>query len=78
MAIPDQIVALLAMQQRLLTSKEIAQMLFGKDKGYAQRVDGNLRKLALVGRIERLGTGGVTDPYRYRIKPLLAGATPPA
>ena len=45
MGIPDQIVALLAMQQRLLTAKEIADMLFGKEKGYPQRVHGELREL---------------------------------
>ena len=70
MGIPDQIVALLAMQKRLLTSKEIAEMLFGKEKGYPQRVDGDLRELVHQGRLERLGDGGVGDPYKYRVKPL--------
>src|SRR5690242_697302 len=69
MAIPNQIVALLAMQHRLLTAKEIAEMLFGKEKGYPQRVHGELRELFRQGRVERLGNGGVGDPYKYRIKP---------
>jgi hypothetical protein len=52
------------MQQRHLTAKEIAEMLFGKEKGYAQRVHGELRELSRQGRVERLGNGGVGRPFQ--------------
>ena len=70
--VADKIIALLQEKQTALFSKEIAQALFGPEKGYSQRVDGDLRNLVKQGRVERLGAGGFRDPHKYRIK---AGAT---
>ena len=77
MRIPEQIVALLATQHRLLTAKEIAEMIFGKEKGYPQRVHGELQELFRQGKVERLGSGGVGDPHKYRIKPTPSTQTTP-
>ncbi len=51
-----------------LSSKQIAEALFGPEKGYPQRVDEDLRKLVSEGRIERFGGGGSRRPFTYRIK----------
>jgi predicted transcriptional regulator len=67
MKVADKIV-LLAEKRTTLSSKEIAAELFVPEKGYAQRVDEDLRNLVGEGQIERFGAGGSRQPYRYRIK----------
>jgi hypothetical protein len=47
-----------------LTATELAQRLFGLD-GYHTRVSAECRLLAHLKRVERRGTGGPADPYRY-------------
>jgi hypothetical protein len=56
--VADKIVALLAEKRTALSSKEIAEELFGPEKAYSQRVDEDLRNLVGEGRIERFGGGG--------------------
>jgi hypothetical protein len=51
MTIVDDIVALLADWRRPLTSKEIVQLLYGKERGYPQRVDGRLNENWLCGKM---------------------------
>jgi hypothetical protein len=46
------------------TATQIAEALYGV-KGYHQRVSGTLRLLSDLGRIERRGSGGPGDPFRY-------------
>jgi hypothetical protein len=72
MTIANDIVVLLESKRRLgpVTAEEISQLLFGQVKGYPQRVNQDLRELVKKGRLERLGGGGSSDPYKYRIKPL--------
>lgn len=47
-----------------LTATELAQRLFGLD-GYHSRVNAECRLLAHLKRVERRGSGGPGDPYRY-------------
>jgi hypothetical protein len=47
-----------------LTATELACGLFGPHS-YGGRVSAECRMLAHVGRIERRGSGGPGDPYRY-------------
>jgi len=65
--VADKIITLLE-KRTALSSKEIAEALFGQEKGYPQRVDGDLRNLVSQGRIERFGAGGSRHPHTYRIK----------
>jgi hypothetical protein len=46
------------------TASQIAEALFGP-AGYHQRVGNTLRLLCIVGRIERRGSGGPGDPFKY-------------
>jgi hypothetical protein len=48
-----------------LTEAEIAERLFG-NAGYQQRVNPVCRELVREYRVERLGTGGPGEPFRYR------------
>jgi hypothetical protein len=47
-----------------LTATELARKLFGVD-GYHSRVGAECRLLAHSKRVERRGSGGPGDPYRY-------------
>ncbi len=47
-----------------LTASEIAFELYGPN-GYHQRVAAECRMLVYLGRIERRGSGGPSDPYTY-------------
>ncbi len=46
------------------TEAQLAEAVFG-DKGYQQRVNQDCRLLSDRGKIERRGSGGPSDPYRY-------------
>lgn len=46
------------------TEAELAEAIFG-DRAYQQRVNGECRLLVDRGRIERRGTGGQSDPFKY-------------
>lgn len=50
-----------------LTEAEIASRLFGRT-GYQQRVNSACRQLIREYRVERRGSGGPGDPFRYRRK----------
>lgn len=43
---------------------QLAEAIFG-DSGYQQRVNGDCRLLESKGFIERRGSGGPSDPYKY-------------
>jgi hypothetical protein len=47
-----------------LTATELAKMLFGLDADQS-RISSECRLLAHVKRVERRGSGGPGDPYRY-------------
>ncbi len=47
-----------------LTATELSQRLYGID-GYHSRVSAQCRVLVYVGRVERHGSGGPGDPYKY-------------
>lgn len=49
------------------TEAELAEAIFG-DQGYQQRVNGDCNLLVNRGAIERRGSGGPSDPYRYYVK----------
>jgi hypothetical protein len=57
-----------------LTATELAYRLFGINEGYSQRINTECRALAHLGRIERRGSGGPGDPYRYY--PIQKGPAP--
>lgn len=46
------------------TESQLAEAIFG-NLGYQQRVNADCRLLESRGRVERRGSGGPTDPYRY-------------
>jgi hypothetical protein len=46
------------------TEAQLAEAIFG-NLGYQQRVNGDCRLLESQGRVERRGSGGPTDPYKY-------------
>jgi hypothetical protein len=46
------------------TEEALAAAIFGKS-GYQQRVNPDCSRLARSGEIERRGTGGPGNPYRY-------------
>jgi len=46
------------------TATQLAAVLYGKD-GYSERINPTLRVLCRSGHIERQGSGGPRDPYRY-------------
>ena len=46
------------------TEAQLADAVFG-DSGYQQRVNGDCRLLESRGIIERRGSGGPNDPYKY-------------
>jgi len=46
------------------TESELAEAIFG-DRAYQQRVNQDCRLLVSRGMIERRGTGGPSDPYKY-------------
>lgn len=54
-----------------LTEKNIADMLFGQFYAYQQRVNSACRRLVAEGRLVREGKGGASDPYVYRLPPML-------
>jgi hypothetical protein len=56
-----------------LTEAEIAERLFGS-AGYQQRVNPICRQLVREYWVERLGTGGPGDPFRYRRRRILRAA----
>jgi hypothetical protein len=47
-----------------LTATQLAEKLFGLD-GYHSRVSAECRLLVHLKRVERRGSGGPGDPYRY-------------
>jgi len=47
-----------------LTATELAEKMFGIH-GHHARVSAECRMLAHFGRVERRGSGGPGDPYRY-------------
>ncbi len=51
-----------------MTEAELSKALFGADKGYQQRVNGDCRLLVDRGTLERRGQGGISDPYTYHRK----------
>ncbi len=46
------------------TARELAEAIF-VDPGYQQRVNQDCEKMSNSGEVERRGTGGLADPYRY-------------
>ena len=46
------------------TETELAAAIFGPE-GYQQRVNTDCNLLVNGGRVERRGSGGPADPYRY-------------
>jgi hypothetical protein len=71
MTIADDIEALVSRKRRLsLTEEDIAEMLFGQDHAYQQRVNADCRLLVQTGRLVRHGKGGPTDPYTYGLPPI--------
>ena len=48
------------------TEAELAEAIFGR-AGYQQRVNGDCTLLVSRGQVERRGSGGPSDPYRYHI-----------
>jgi len=46
------------------TAVQLAQAIHGAS-GYQQQVNPDCEMLAHLGRIERRGSGGPADPYRY-------------
>jgi hypothetical protein len=72
MTIADDIVALVRRKgHRLnLTEEDIAEMLFGQDNAYQQRVNSDCRLLINQGRLVRHGKGGPGDPCTYHIPPI--------
>jgi hypothetical protein len=46
------------------TEAELAEAIYG-DKAYQQRVNGDCRLLVDRGVVERRGTGGPGDPFKY-------------
>ena len=72
MTVADDIMALVKRKRRLhLTEEDIADMLFGQDKAYQQRVNADCRLLVQEGRLVRNGRGGPDDPYTYSLPPML-------
>ena len=49
------------------TEVELSQAIFGEN-GYQQRVNVGCGILMTLGRVERRGSGGPNDPYRYYSK----------
>jgi len=49
------------------TEAELSEAVFG-DRAYQQRVNGDCRLLVEQGAVERRGTGGPGDPYKYYVK----------
>ena len=71
MTIADDIVALIKRKRRLrLTEEDIADMLFGQNNGYQQRVNAACRLLDKQGRLMRHGKSGPADPYTYSLPPI--------
>lgn len=71
MAIADDVEALVKKKWRLrLTEEDIADILFGQDKAYQQRVNAACRQLLEEGRLVRHGKGGPSDPYAYGPPPV--------
>jgi hypothetical protein len=71
MTIPDEIIALVERRRRLsLTEADIADMLFGKNKAYQQRVNSACRLLVARGLLVRCGRGGRDDPFTYHPRPI--------
>jgi hypothetical protein len=75
MTIADDIVDLVERKQRRpqplhLTEEDIAEMLFGQDKAYQQRVNQDCRFLVDQGRLVRHGSGGPSDPFTYSLPPI--------
>jgi hypothetical protein len=75
MTIADDIVALVERKQRRkrplhLTEEDIAEMLFGQDKAYQQRVNQDCRLLVGQGKLVRDGEGGPADPFTYSLPPI--------
>jgi hypothetical protein len=71
MTIADDIVALVQRKHRLrLTEEDIADMLYGQNHGYQQRVNSDCRLLVQQGRLVRHGKGGPADPYTYSLPPI--------
>ncbi len=53
-------------EQPGLTEAELARAIFGAD-GYQQRLNPSCRLMVAQGEIERLGSGGPSDPFTYRL-----------
>jgi hypothetical protein len=72
MTIADDIVALVERKQHRLrlTEEDIADMLFGQNNAYQQRVNADCRLLSDTGRLVRHGDGGPADPYTYSLPPI--------
>ena len=71
MTIADDIVALVERKHRLrLTEEDIADMLFGQNHAYQQRVNADCRLLVDAGRLVRHGKGGPATPYTYGLPPI--------
>jgi hypothetical protein len=71
MTVADDIVALVARKHRLsLTQEDIADMLFGQNNAYQQRVNSACRKLVEEGRLVQHGKGGPADPFTYSLPPI--------
>jgi hypothetical protein len=71
MTIADDIEALVKRKRRLsLTEEDIADMLFGQNNAYQQRVNSACRQLVKERRLVRQGKGGPDDPYTYHPPPV--------
>jgi hypothetical protein len=72
MTVADDILALVQRKQHRLnlTEEDIAEMLFGQNNGYQQRVNSDCRLLVDAGKLERRGKGGPADPFTYHTPPI--------
>jgi hypothetical protein len=71
MTIADDIEALVKRKWRLrLTEEDMADMLFGQNNAYQQRVNSACRQLLEEKRLVRHGKGGASDPYTYGSPPI--------
>ncbi len=71
MTIADDIEALVNRKRRLsLSEEDIADMLYGQNNAYQQRVNSACRRLVEEKRLVRHGKGGPSDPFTYHPPPI--------
>ena len=68
MTIADEVLTLVERKRGLnLTEEDIADILFGQDHAYQQRVNKACLQLVEQKRLVRRGNGGPADPYTYHL-----------